>query len=73
MKSQLFSGACALVLGACASTPTPLPHTSALQAVATSGAVSPLRPQDPFAGYTYRGPTEPRDWREVNQEQTEGK
>jgi hypothetical protein len=27
---------------------------------------------DPLAGYTYRGPTGPRDWREVNQEQTEG-
>jgi len=37
------------------------------------GAVSPLRQQDPFAGYTYRAPTGPRDWREVNQEQTEGK
>jgi hypothetical protein len=28
---------------------------------------------DPLAGYTYRGPTGPRDWREVNKEQTEGK
>jgi hypothetical protein len=72
MKSQIFSGACALALGACASTPTPLPDTTALQAVSMSGAVSPLRQQDPFAGYTYRAPTGPRDWREVNQEQTEG-
>ena len=61
-----------MALGACASPPMPLPDTTALQAVSTSGAVSPLRPQDPFAGYTYRAPTGPRDWREVNQEQTQG-
>ncbi|MFT6121237.1 MAG: hypothetical protein ACJAXK_003198 [Yoonia sp.] len=73
MKSQLLSGACALALSACATTQTPLPDTAALEAVATSGAASPIRPQDPFAGYTYRGPTGPRDWREVNQEQVEGK
>ncbi len=73
MKSQLLGGACALALGACASTPTPLPDTTTLQAVSRSGAFSPLRPQDPFAEYTYRAPTGPRDWREVNKEQTGGK
>lgn len=72
MKSQILSGACAMALGACAQMPTPLPDTTALQAVSMSGAVSQLRQQDPFAGYTYRAPTGPRDWREVNQEQTEG-
>lgn len=73
MKSQILSGACALALGACASTPSSLPDTAALQAVSTLGVVTSLRQQDPFAGYTYRAPTEPRDWREVNQEQAEGK
>ncbi len=73
MTSQLLSGACVLALGACASTPTPLPDTTALQIVATSDTLSPLRLQEPFAGYTYRAPSGPRDWREVNQEQTEGK
>jgi hypothetical protein len=73
MKSQILTGAFALALGACASTQTPLPDTAGLQAVSTSGAVSALQQQDPFAGYTYRAPTGPRDWREVNQEQTEGK
>jgi hypothetical protein len=73
MKSQLLCWACALALGACASTPTPLPDTTALKAISTSGVATALRQQDPFAGYSYRAPTGPRDWREVNQEQTEGK
>jgi hypothetical protein len=72
MKSQILSGACALALGACASTPTALPNTAALLAVGSTGTTTPLQVQDPFAGYTYRGPTGPRDWREVNQEQTAG-
>jgi starvation-inducible outer membrane lipoprotein len=72
MKSQILTGACALALGACASTPTPLPDTTALQAASLPGAAAPLRAADPLAGYTYRAPTGPRDWRDVNQEQTEG-
>jgi hypothetical protein len=73
MKSQILTGACALALGACASTPAPLPDTTTLQAASLPGAAAPLRSTDPLAGYTYRAPTGPRDWREVNQEQTEGK
>jgi hypothetical protein len=72
MKSQLFSGACALALGACTATPTPLPDTTALKVISAPDASGPLRAQDPFAGYTYRAPTGPRPWLEVNQEQTEG-
>lgn len=73
MKSQILSGACALALGACASTPSALPDTTSLQEASLPGEVSRVRQQDPLAGYTYRGPTGPRDWREVNREQTEGK
>lgn len=71
MKSQILTGACALALGACASTPTALPDTTALQSASLTGAAAPQRSADPFAGYTYRAPTGPRDWREVNQEQAE--
>ena len=72
MKSLIFSGACALALGACASTSTQLPDTTALQAAALPGAATHLHIADQLAGYTYRAPTGPRDWREVNQEQAEG-
>jgi starvation-inducible outer membrane lipoprotein len=72
MKSQILTGACALALGACASLPAPLPDTTTLQAASLPGAAAPLRSTDPLAGYTHRAPTGPRDWREVNQEQTEG-
>jgi hypothetical protein len=69
MKFHILSGACALALGACASTPTALPDTASLLESGNMGATTPQRTQDLFAGYTYRGPTGPRDWREVNQEQ----
>jgi hypothetical protein len=72
MKIQLTLGASALALGACAQSPTPLPVVTAQQAVSNMSVVSPIKYQDPLAGYTYRGPTGPRDWRTVNQEQSEG-
>jgi hypothetical protein len=79
MKTQLILGASALTLGACAYDakplpyePTPLPVVAAQQAVSNSTVSSPIRYQDPLVGYTYRGPTGPRDWRTVNEEQTEG-
>ncbi|WP_272010333.1 hypothetical protein [Roseovarius sp. ZX-A-9] len=72
MKIQLFMGVSALVLGACSGAPLPLPDVSAQQATVTTVVASPVRYQDPLAGYTYRGPTGPRDWRSVNQEQSEG-
>ena len=71
MKNRLFMGASALALGACAYEPTPLPDTAAQQAVASSAISSPINYQNPLAGYTYRGPTGPRDWRSLNQEQSE--
>ncbi|WP_044025807.1 hypothetical protein [Roseobacter litoralis] len=72
MKSYVFSGALALVLGACAYEPTPLPIVADQQAAVNSSVLSPVQYQDPLAGYTYRAPTGPRDWRSVNEEQTEG-
>jgi len=79
MKIQLVMGASALALGACAQdikplpyTQTPLPVVTAQQSVTNAAVVSPIRYQDPLAGYTYRGPTGPRDWRTVNEEQSEG-
>lgn len=72
MKSQIILGASALALGACAFEPTPLPIVTAQQAVTNTAITSPISHQDPLAGYTYRGPTGPRDWRSVNEEQTEG-
>ena len=72
MKIQLILGASAFALGACAYAPTPLPIVSAQQAVTDTSVASPIQYQDPLAGYTYRAPTGPRDWREVNKEQTEG-
>lgn len=79
MKIQILMGASALALGACAQELTPLPYTAtplpvvaAQHAVTNAAVVSPVRVQDPLAGYTYRGPTGPRDWRTVNEEQSEG-
>jgi hypothetical protein len=72
MKIQLSIGASALILGACAYEPTPLPVVTSQQAVMNTAVASPVTHQDPLAGYTYRGPTGPRDWRSVNQEQSEG-
>ncbi|WP_282048258.1 hypothetical protein [Sulfitobacter mediterraneus] len=72
MKFYVFPGAAALALGACTNEPTPLPNITAQQAVANTAIASPISYQDPLAGYTYRGPTGPRDWRSVNEEQTEG-
>lgn len=79
MKIHLILGASALALGACGQdlapikfTPTPLPVVTAQQAVTNTAVSSPVRYQNPLAGYTYRGPTGPRDWRTVNEEQSEG-
>lgn len=72
MKIQIILGASALALGACAYEPTPLPIVTAQQAATNTAVASPTRYQDPFAGYTHRSPTGPRDWRSVNEEQTEG-
>lgn len=80
MKIHLILGALALPLGACAydAKPlpyeeTPLPVVAAQQAVINSAISSPIRYQNPLAGFTNRSPTGPRDWRTVNEEQTEGK
>lgn len=72
MKIYIISGVSALVVGACTQVPTPLPPVDAQQDIVNSAITSPLRYQDPLAGYTYRAPTGPRDWRAVNQEQSEG-
>lgn len=72
MKSYIFSGASALALGACSYDPTLLPMVAEQQAAFNPSVFSPVRYQDPLAGYTYRGPTGPRDWQSVNEEQTEG-
>jgi len=45
---------------------------AAQQAAGDTTVSSPLGYRDPLAGYTYRGPTGPRDWRTVNDEQSEG-
>ena len=73
MKIQIVTGASALVLGACAYEPTPLPNVAAQQAAADTTVSSPVGYRDPLAGYTYRGLKAPRDWRTVNDEQSEGK
>jgi hypothetical protein len=72
MKIYPLLGGSALALGACAYQPAPLPDVTALSAPTNTAVTSPTRYRDPLAGYTYRGPTGPRDWRSVNQEQSEG-
>jgi len=72
MKTYLMPWALALVLGACASTPTPLPVVLEQQAVVSSPTVTPIPRRDPLDGFVPRPPTGPRDWRKVNQEQSEG-
>lgn len=72
MKLPLFAGACALGLGACAQVPTPLPDVTAQQAATNTAVGSQISYTDPLAGYSYRAPTGPRNWRQVNDEQSEG-
>jgi hypothetical protein len=79
MKILIVLGASALFLGACGQdlrpikfTPTPLPDVTAQKSVTNAAVTSPVKYQNPLSGYTYRGPTGPRDWRTVNDEQSEG-
>ena len=72
MKTYLILGASALTLGACAYEPTPLPNVVAQQAATNTAVSSPVKYQNPLSGYVSRAPTDPRDWRTVNEEQTEG-
>ena len=79
MKIHFVLGACTLTLGACTQdvrplpyTPTPLPAVATQEATLSTTVVSPISHPNPLAGYTYRGPTGPRDWRTVNQGQSEG-
>lgn len=73
MKIHHLTGIPILALGACAYEPTPLPVISALQNFSNTTVISPISYQNPLAGYVYRSPTAPRDWRTVNEEQTEGR
>ncbi|SEM29913.1 hypothetical protein SAMN05443999_11914 [Roseovarius azorensis] len=72
MRIHLLSGASALALGACAYEPAPLPVVAAQKATTDTTVSAAIGYQDPLAGYTYREPTGPRDWRTVNEEQSEG-
>ena len=72
MKIHFALGVLPLALGACAFEPTPLPNVTAQQAATNTAVSSPVKYQNPLSGFTYRGPTDPRDWRTVNEEQTEG-
>ncbi|MDH5453078.1 MAG: hypothetical protein OEX14_06965 [Paracoccaceae bacterium] len=72
MKILLLTGASAFFLGACAYEPTPLPAIAGQLAITDATISSRVSYQDPLAGYTYLSPTGPRDWRSVNQEQSEG-
>ena len=72
MKTHLFAGAIALALGACTQAPTPFPDVTSQTAVTNRAVASSIKHSDPLAGFVPRGPTGPRDWRTVNQEQAEG-
>lgn len=73
MKTKLLLGAFALALGACSSSPTPLPSVETQQAAASAtAALTTTSYQNPLAGFQNRVPSEPRPWREVNDEQSEG-
>lgn len=73
MKMTLPMGLCALMLGACASAPPPLPAVATLLGASDPAQTTPLPRLDPFDGYTHRSPTGPRDWRAVNDEQSEAR
>lgn len=71
MKKLLFVGALPLALGACATPLAPLPTVESQQKVASAAIPSPIRYTDPLAGFANRQVTGPRDWRSVNEEQSE--
>ncbi|UWR45390.1 hypothetical protein [Phaeobacter inhibens] len=72
MKSFLLAGAGALLLGACAKSPAPLPDTADLQRAAEpSGPYRSLNYQFPFWGFENHTPRGPASWRGVNGQQQE--
>lgn len=73
MKSYFLAGAGALLLGACAGTPSALPETAALErASQPSGPYRTLAYEDPFRGYERHKPSGPGSWRGVNEQQQGG-
>lgn len=73
MKSIFLAGAGALLLGACAGTPSALPETAALERASNlSGPYRTRAYQDPFRGFERHQPSGPGSWRGVNEQQQGG-
>lgn len=73
MKISLFAGCFPVLLGACSTTPTPLPDIAALQASTVPNAAI-VQPQgrSVLQGYEHRDVTDPKPWRELNDLQAPG-
>ncbi|PCH94127.1 MAG: hypothetical protein COB84_08100 [Rhodobacteraceae bacterium] len=73
MKISLFAGCFPVLLGACAVTPTALPDVIPLQATTFPNApiVQPKN-KSVVQGYEHRAVTDPKPWRELNDQQAPG-
>lgn len=73
MKILRLAGCFPVLLGACAVTPTPLPDVATLQAT-TLPSTPVVQPKDQSVvqGYEHRAVTDPKPWRELNDQQTSG-
>ncbi len=73
MKISRLAGCFPVLLGACAATPTALPDVVALQATTLPNApiVQPKN-HSVVQGYEHRAVTDPKPWRELNDQQTSG-
>lgn len=71
MKMLYFAGVLPLVLGACATTPTTLPDVSSLAVIAQPTVPDrQTRHQAVIRDFERREPTNPKSWRQLNDDQT---
>lgn len=73
MKIFLLAGVIPAFLGACSAPPAPLPDVSILQKTASPN-IAALQPENKSVvqGYEHRTPTDPKSWRELNDQQSSG-
>lgn len=73
MKTTFIVGCVPIILGACSTTPTPLPSVAALAKPATIEAPhAHVQYRPVIQDYEHRDATDPQSWRKSNEEQNSG-
>lgn len=71
MKISQLAGCFPVLLGACAVTPTPLPDVTVLQStISLNAPIVQHQGKSVVQGYEHRDATDPKPWRELNQQQS---